>query len=56
MPKISGLDVAGLIQNAVPKPLVVFVTSHDELVYDSLRFSLYNAVHPTSLVKRNYKG
>jgi DNA-binding LytR/AlgR family response regulator len=49
MPKISGLDVAGLIQNAVPKPLVVFVTSHDELVYDSLRFHPFGFVRKTHL-------
>ncbi|MCR5398619.1 MAG: LytTR family DNA-binding domain-containing protein [Lachnospiraceae bacterium] len=49
MPEINGLDVAGLIQNAVPKPLIIFVTSHDELVYDSLRFHPFGFVRKTHL-------
>lgn len=48
MPEISGLDIAGMIKNAVPKPLIVFVTSHDELVYDSLRF------HPFGFVRKSH--
>ena len=49
MPEISGLDVAGMIQSAVPKPLIIFVTSHDELVYDSLRFHPFGFVRKTHL-------
>ena len=49
MPEISGLDVAGMIQTAVPKPLIIFVTSHDELVYDSLRFHPFGFVRKTHL-------
>ena len=49
MPEISGLDVAEMIQNTVPKPLIVFVTSHDELVYDSLRFHPFGFVRKTHL-------
>ena len=37
MPGISGLDIAATLA-AAEKPLLVFVTSHDELVYDSFQF------------------
>lgn len=48
MPEITGLDIAKQIININPKPLVVFVTSHDELVYDSLQF------HPFGFVRKTY--
>lgn len=48
MPEITGLDIAKEISHINPKPLVVFVTSHDELVYDSLQY------HPFGFVRKTY--
>ncbi len=48
MPEITGLDIAKYVSNMNPKPLVVFVTSHDELVYESLQF------HPFGFVRKSY--
>lgn len=48
MPGITGLDIAKSIANSNPKPLIIFVTSHDELVYDSLQF------HPFGFVRKSY--
>lgn len=48
MPQISGLDIAGRLSELSHKPLLVFVTSHDELVYDSLRF------HPFGFIRKSY--
>ncbi len=47
MPKMTGLDIAALISGMACKPLVVFVTSHDELVYDSLKF------HPFGFIRKS---
>ena len=48
MPEINGLDVAGAIQKLPVNPLIIFVTSHDELVYDSLQ------LHPFGFVRKTY--
>lgn len=48
MPEISGLDIASRMAVLPYSPLLIFVTSHDELVYDSLRF------HPYGFVRKNY--
>lgn len=48
MPGISGLDVASRISSLSDKPLLVFVTCHDELVYDSLQY------HPFGFVRKSY--
>lgn len=48
MPDMSGLEIAKTLADANPKPLVIFVTSHDELVYDSLQF------HPFGFVRKSY--
>ncbi|MCM1044969.1 MAG: LytTR family DNA-binding domain-containing protein [Candidatus Gastranaerophilales bacterium] len=48
MPQISGLELAALMDKLEAKPLLVFVTSHDELVYDSLKF------HPFGFVRKAY--
>ena len=48
MPDISGLDIAARMSELDSKPLLVFVTSHDELVYDSLKF------HPFGFVRKNF--
>ena len=48
MPEISGLEIAETIQHSEKKPLIIFVTSHDELVYDSLQ------LHPFGFVRKSY--
>ncbi len=48
MPEISRLDIAARLSALSHKPLLVFVTSHDELVYDSLQF------HPFGFVRKSY--
>ena len=48
MPEISGLDVAGRIQSKERRPLIIFVTGHDELVYDSLQ------LHPFGFVRKSH--
>jgi DNA-binding LytR/AlgR family response regulator len=48
MPGISGLDIARGLSGMPDKPLLIFVTSHDELVYDSLQF------HPFGFVRKAY--
>lgn len=48
MPDMSGLEVAERLGEGERKPLLVFVTSYDELVYDSLRY------HPFAFVRKKY--
>lgn len=48
MPVITGLEIAQKMKDLPKKPLLVFVTSHDELVYDSLQF------HPFGFVRKSY--
>ena len=48
MPKTDGLSVAKSIAGLNKKPLLIFVTGHDELVYDSLQF------HPFGFIRKSY--
>lgn len=48
MPGISGMDVAKCLVEKEYKPLLVFVTSHDELVYDSFQY------HPFGFVRKSF--
>lgn len=48
MPQMSGMDVAKKLCEMEAKPLLIFVTSHDELVYDSFRF------HPFGFVRKSF--
>ena len=48
MPEKSGLEVAGLMNATGKKPILIFVTAHDELVYDSLKY------HPFAFVRKRY--
>ncbi len=52
MPKISGFDVAEQINN-INETLIIFVTSHDELVYSSIRFRPFRFIRKTFL-KMNF--
>lgn len=46
MPDISGFDIAEQINN---DPLIVFVTTHDELVYSSLKFRPFRFIRKAHL-------
>ncbi len=48
MPQITGLEIAEALQWQGKKLLLVFVTGHDELVYDSLKF------HPFGFVRKSF--
>lgn len=48
MPELNGLDIARALSDMTAKPLLIFVTSHDELVYDSLQF------HPFGFVRKSH--
>ena len=48
MPKLSGMEVAEKLAKLQKKPLLVFVTNHDELVYESFRY------HPFGFVRKQF--
>lgn len=48
MPGLSGLEIAEQLGGAHKGTLLVFVTNHDEMVYDSLRF------HPFGFLRKEY--
>lgn len=47
MPDITGLEIAGRLSYFEKKPLLLFVTSHDELVYDSFQY------HPFAFLRKS---
>lgn len=48
MPGLSGLEIAEQLCGAQKEMLLIFVTNHDELVYDSLRF------HPFGFLRKQH--
>ena len=48
MPEINGLDAAKKLMSMDEKPLLIFVTSYDELVYDSLHY------HPFGFIRKSF--
>lgn len=48
MPEVTGLDVAAYI-NENARALIVFVTSHDELVYSSIKFRPFRFLRKSHL-------
>lgn len=48
MPELSGMEVAAQLAELPKKPLLVFVTGHDELVYESFRY------HPFGFVRKQF--
>lgn len=48
MPDMSGMEVAKGLAELKKKPLLIFVTSHDELVYESFRY------HPYGFVRKRF--
>lgn len=49
MPNTDGLEIADRLSRFEQKPLLIFVTSHDELVYNSLQFHPFGFVRKTHL-------
>lgn len=47
MPEISGLEIAKELTSEKGLPLLIFVTNHDELVYDSFEY------HPFSFIRKS---
>lgn len=47
MPEMTGLQVARKLSRLKKKPLLIFVTSHDELVYDSFQY------HPFAFIRKS---
>ncbi len=48
MPDISGMEIAKQLMHSSNRPLLVFVTSHDELVYDSFQY------HPFGFIRKGF--
>ena len=48
MPKLSGMDIAQFLTDNDMKTFLIFVTSHDSLVYESFRY------HPFSFIRKGY--
>ena len=48
MPDISGMDIAKQLNQMEHTPLLVFVTNHDELVYESLQY------HPFGFIRKSH--
>jgi len=47
MPRISGMDIAGMINDRKLSVLLIFVTGQDSLVYESFRY------HPFSFIRKS---
>ena len=48
MPGMSGMEVVAALAEEKSRTLIVFVTAHDELVYDSFKY------HPFAFVRKKY--
>ena len=48
MPGMNGMEVASMLTQEKAQTLIVFVTAHDELVYDSFKY------HPFAFVRKKY--
>lgn len=48
MPGMNGMEVASLLTQEKAQTLIVFVTAHDELVYDSFKY------HPFAFVRKKF--
>ena len=46
--ELNGMDIACQLNNRKQKPLLIFVTSHDELVYESLH------CHPFGFIRKSH--
>lgn len=48
MPILNGMDIAQFLIDSNIRPLLIFVTSHDALVYQSFRY------HPFGFIRKSY--
>ena len=48
MPKVTGFDLAEKVSNRYPSTLIIFVTSHDELVFPTFRY------HPFRFIRKSF--
>lgn len=48
MPDLGGMEIAYSLNSLAYKPLLIFVTNHDELVYESFQY------HPFGFIRKNY--
>lgn len=48
MPEINGMEAAKELCKLPEKPILIFVTSHDELVYESFQY------HPFSFIRKRF--
>lgn len=48
MPDMNGMEIAYRLNSLEHKPLLVFVTNHDELVYESFQY------HPFGFIRKKY--
>lgn len=48
MPGLNGMELAAALASEKSQTLIVFVTAHDELVYDSFKY------HPFAFVRKKY--
>ncbi len=49
MPILDGMDIAKRLHELGVKPLLVFATSHDELIYESLQYHPFGFIRKTHL-------
>ena len=49
MPYFSGMDIAGFINEKEIKTLIVFVTSHDALVYETFKYRPFGFIRKTHI-------
>ena len=49
MPVFSGMDIAGFLNEKYPQAILVFVTSHDALVYQSFAYRPFGFIRKTHL-------
>ncbi len=48
MPELDGFEIAARMEDLPRKPILIFVTGHDVLVYDSFRF------HPFGFIRKSH--
>lgn len=53
MPQTTGFDVAKYLRNELSHSLIIFVTSHDELVYQSMDFQPFHFIRKNTNIPLN---
>ena len=49
MPKMSGMDVAAVISNESKRSNIIFVTNHDDMVYDAIHFGIFRFIRKSRI-------